>query len=245
MFRLGVVIPVYGRKFITEMVLDYYSNLNVEGVSVTYLVVASPGDPMYSVWKEYDRITNFYVVSASNKPLSDKFNYGVNMLSSNGFDAISVFGSDDLANANYIQEAARLVQRGYDFVSSTGIVFFDWKTGRAFYTGAMSVGACSFLSTRMIHVFKDSVFQPNRDCGVDSQFKHRCYLHGITRTSTIDVTPETPAMIVDIKTPGENVNNYEPMAHAFANRATSIDAKAFFDKYFPGIFNKFSHADYI
>lgn len=245
-FRLGVLIPVFGRVDITRVVLDHYLDIFVPDVEIKYLILSSPDDTDQYTWKRYLRDPRFYFASVPNKPLSDKFNAGINLLYSElKLDAVTVIGSDDLVTADFFSQGASLIRQGYDLASPSNIAFFDSDDHRMFFAHAMNIGAGSFVSTRVLDNFRGEMFVSGRNEGVDFQFVNRCFQYGITKYVKIHVDLNSDCMIVDVKKRGNNVHNYDALNLAFANRSIEIEPRSFFMKYFPESYNKLCYGCHI
>lgn len=77
-------------------------------------------------------VPGWHYVERPNQPLSDKWNAGSLALKDLSVDAMLIFGSDDLLNAEYINAAANLMIDGADYVMPTSI-YFCTPEGRGMY----------------------------------------------------------------------------------------------------------------
>ena len=143
--RLGILIALWQRPKLTRLVLGYWTQLQVPGVELVRVAVASPEDP-----KRVQRAKGFTVLQAPNEPLSDKWNAGLAYFEDQGVDAILIAGSDDLFCVGYVQNVCDLVQSGIDWVRLGSMYFLDLPTRRMVHMWHLNAGAGRVFSSRLL-----------------------------------------------------------------------------------------------
>lgn len=246
-FTLGIVIPVWKRPQVTSLVLDYYRRMSIPGIRLLFLIVYSPEDPFHDQWKGYGG-SNFLVHSFPNKPVSDKFNAGVAlMVNSLSLDAVTVFGSDDFVNEEYIKTACRLVQEGHQHISASGLYFYSVDDDDIFYSTCENVGGCSILDSDTVKkIYKNNPYPIGRDAGVDMSFRRRSKDRGVSRFASIFVSPKSTATMLDIKWVGNNINGYNSLHKAFGHKVIKENPEDYFRRYFDvGLYEKLREIRYV
>ncbi len=240
-FGLGIMIPLWRRPQLSRLVLDYYKTLEIPGIHISFLLVSSPEDPFHKKWKGYEG-KNIQVISVANDPVSDKWNTGIwNLLHNWDLNAISVFGSDDFANVEYITEGCRQISEGKDYVSADGFDLYSINDDELVrVSGCENVGACAFLSTDAIKKnFRGRPFPQGRNAGIDMGFRRRCLSAGIEKFGFIEVGGNNNATFVDVKWVGHNINGYGNLRKAFAPKSEKQNPVEYFDSFFSrSIYNK-------
>jgi hypothetical protein len=256
MFRLGIVIPTWGRPDLTKIVLNHYANMVVPRVFTRILAIYSPEDP-----HALNTVMNdVHWVGTKNNPVSDKWIYGMQSMNRkwrNELDAVMLVGSDDLVNESYVNEACSLIQSGREFVMPSGLHFYDTRTGRMFYTRASSIGAANVFSVKALDKMNWAPWQRGRDRGVDQNMARYMRRMKIINRGVVETDVHSGNILVDVKHSkraegvyvSENIWSYDKMYMAFRKSLIKVGAKVVFEGNFVGIWNQLlefrDNGDYI
>lgn len=156
---------IHGRPDLTEFVLRYWSGLEVPGVHFVRLAVHS-GEGV-----DLPVVDNWWWLYWPNEPLSEKFNAGMRELRFFNLDAVMVIGSDDLANAQYVEAAIEALEPTKRFnqlpaFASAGFCYFLDESGLNF-TLAKSVGAGRIIPRRTLDALNWLPWPKGADAGLD------------------------------------------------------------------------------
>lgn len=114
--KFVILTCLWKRESVSDLVLDYYSKLK-NGLKKSYnieldlVAVGSEGQSSESIVKNY----GFKYFEHPNKPVSQKWEYGVSKLRELEFDALIIVGSDDLIDARVIRRYVKALDEGYLF----------------------------------------------------------------------------------------------------------------------------------
>lgn len=146
--RIGILTTIWGRPELTELVINYYNDLDVPGVELVCLGVFSSDDSHTLITeKVWDR---WYGVEHPNQPLSDKWNHGMKEMREYDVDAVIIVGSDDLISVKYIQACAHCVSRAKQYVYLPGCYFLDLETQDCIWAYARRLGLGRCLSRSLL-----------------------------------------------------------------------------------------------
>ena len=200
-FRLGLLTALWRRPRLTAAVLDYYAGLSVPGVRLFPLAVRSAEDPEPTVlipeaWR---------YVTAPNRPLSMKWNAGMEALKNEGLDGVMIVGSDDLVTAEYFAEAARRIRAGSDLVLFDTMHVADAETGRAMVIKPRRLGGGRTLSASLLDSVGWRPWPDDRDRRLDGGMDRRLHLAGRgkhRKAESLVRADDTPgAVLLDVKSP--------------------------------------------
>lgn len=205
--RLGLLTTTWRRPELTRAVAAHTATLRVPGVELVPIAVWSPEDMLPSAdtpgW-EYVRFPNW--------PVSDKWNAGSRRARDLGVDALTIMGSDDLLNAEYLSLVAGMIRGGADYVMPTSLYFVDAETKAAFYaTGIGRVGGGRTFSRKLIDLCAGNLWEPGVSKNTDGANDRRLGFLGILKPdSTVDDMRAHGAALVGIKTK-RNEHSFEKM----------------------------------
>lgn len=127
-------------------------------------------------------------------------------------DGVLIVGSDDFCNAAYIYRGISMLENGHDFVSPSGIYFYDQPTGRACFLNTDGCGAGRFLSKRALEATDYAPWQPGRNDNVDHGQTIVLEAAGIQQ-SFLACTIDDDHALLDIKT-GDNIWAFDDVYYA-------------------------------
>lgn len=141
-----VVIPIWGRRHISQQAIDWYKSQGHEIV-----VVGSEGEISKSLAHDV-----FYV-EAPNHPLDAKFDIGIEFCKRFAPDMVSLVGSDDFITADYFRWAKTKIRSGFDLVGFLDFYLTDFKLNKIYYWGGYngkrrgeSIGAGRIFSKKIL-----------------------------------------------------------------------------------------------
>jgi len=148
--RIGLLTTIWGRPELTELVINYYNDLDVPGVDLLCVGVYSNDDdnPSFANSTIYDR---WHFEEYPNQPLSDKWNRGMLAMRDCDVDAVLIAGSDDLISVKYIQACAYCVKRAKQYIYLPGCYFLDLETMRCMWAWARRLGLGRCLSRSLLN----------------------------------------------------------------------------------------------
>jgi len=215
--KLAIVTALWKRPQVSNLVLDWYANLEISGIDLVRIAVASPEDD--TVWGNgfitHDLHTNGHFSSYNqwfwhsypNLPLSDKFNYGVRMAGNHDPDAVMIVGSDNLISPEYFKELKYYWAYGYGYTAPSGTYFFNGHECR-YVRSTVGCGAGRVLSKEILNKCNWQPYEAGADKYIETSMKNRIGAPDYM----IDVSPESGRYVVDIKTK-DNIHSYEKMAY--------------------------------
>ena len=93
-------------------------------------IVVDSDETNLSVFRN-SNIFNYY--NYTNKPVSNKWNYGLSLCKNLDFDYVFIIGSDDVIDEKLMFKYYELMESGYDYFGITDLYFLDSKTDKLFY----------------------------------------------------------------------------------------------------------------
>lgn len=151
-----VVIASHQRKAITEALIDklLQSHDNLRVVLVVSII---------DEFNHFKSLNNNRLAIAiwPNKPLGIKWQQGVNIAKKIGADPVIILGSDDELNTEFINNALKLLDQGYDFI---GLRQYRVKHNGTLYTfnyrPIMPIGGGRVYTAKMLKAFNWKLFEP-------------------------------------------------------------------------------------
>lgn len=170
--RLVYYTAMHGRQQTVKLCLEYTlavrEQLAQEGIELELI---------YGYTDQHD--ANFlsgypvHAYQAPNSPLWKKFHGGMELLAGMDYDAVCMFGSDDIADVAYYRAMAELC-RQYDYIGFTDIYFHDRVSKRSYYWPGYGVyrkgepsGAGKCYSRDVMERIDHKIFQPSVGKGID------------------------------------------------------------------------------
>lgn len=208
----GVLIPLWGRSELSTKVLAQWADTSPES-DLHLCCVLSPEDPDPPVVPD-----RFNIVFFPNDDMRAKWQAGLDSMRGQ-VDAVMVMGSDDVADAAYIDSAFRLCH-DTGAACSSSIVFCDPGTDRAFEARYRTVFAGAAYSAGLLDRMDWQLFTEADSPNPDHSTIHRVYRHGGSYTK-LGRLCDTGAALCDIKGPG-NVWGFEHVLRKAFSRRTLL-----------------------
>lgn len=228
MYRLAIVTTLWQRHALTKFVLDHYASLEISGVDKRLVAIGSlqSGDTLS---RDIALERGFAYVDAANSPLTEKWNAGVASLRDDDIDALVIVGSDDLLTRAYLERACDMISDGRDYVSATGLYFFEAHKRQALYTSdpTIRIGAGRVVSREALERLDYKLWPLRLDRAVDNSQHLHFAKHGFD-LSYLDTSRDSDAALVDIKTRA-NIWSFEQMKASVTS--TSVDSDEIFQRF--------------
>jgi hypothetical protein len=151
-----VVIATHQRVKITT---DLINNVIESHHNVRIVCVVSSLDE----FNHFKNLNNDRLAIAiwPNKPLGVKWQQGINIAKKIGADPVIILGSDDQLNPEFIDNALKLLDKGYDFI---GLRQYRVKHNGTLYTfnyrPIMPIGGGRVYTAKMLKAFNWKLFEP-------------------------------------------------------------------------------------
>lgn len=188
--KIVIYTCVWKRPELTRVILSYYSMLKRElagKIVLELLAVGSEGQES----RQLCQSCGFDYVEYQNKPLSDKWEYGINRCRDYNPDAVIIVGSDDLISQSLIEFYDRKLKEGLIFCGITDAYFWDLQTenmihwvGYSSKTDAVrwgettGMGRC--LSGPLLERLDFSIWpNSNKNRGLDGAMTQKLYKVGL------------------------------------------------------------------
>lgn len=112
-YKILILTCLWGREETSNFFLNYFSSMrnSLKYVELDILAVGSEGEKTKNLVEAY----NFKYVEYKNKPLSEKWQYGIECAREIEFDGLVILGSDDIINVRTMDNYAKLLQQGVLF----------------------------------------------------------------------------------------------------------------------------------
>lgn len=222
--RIGLLTAIWGRPRVTELVLDYYDT--IKGDLCIAIVSDEDPDPL----EEYET-TNFEVFAYPNKPLSNKWNYGMSMMKDWKPDAVIIVGSDDLITPKYIEACRYFLKHGAEYICLEGAYFFDAIKQRMCYGKARRLGLGRCLSRSLLERVDWNPWPNGLNSGLDGAMDEVLAPH-YPRIVRIEDPVELGLVGLDIKT-GENIWGYDSIRDNLV--VQDVDPEPVLREHFPTV----------
>lgn len=191
--KLVIVVPLWKRPVLTDVVLRHLSTIEVPGVNLSVLCIGSEGPAS-------EELAGRYGFEYHERPnvTSNKFNYGFALAREQEADAVMPLGSDDFLTAKYIED---LVGVGDPYVEAAGLYFFDYRTNMLVYLRCPGgVGCGRFISREVLDLIDWQPYQPDLYAGIDVTLTDQLVQKARIKSSKLDVyPPSTGRFILDVK----------------------------------------------
>lgn len=137
---IGVLTALWMRPAVSRAVLRYYAQFEAVRVAVR-----SQEDP-----EPCKKVKGWIYAEAPNRPLSNKWNAGLNIMKRHAVDAVMIVGSDDYVSRPYIDRAMEEIATGADLVHFDTLHALDADTGRLVRLQPRRMGAGRVISRRLL-----------------------------------------------------------------------------------------------
>ena len=171
-FEHVIVTPFYLRKNILEIFCEKIKELQ-EHHDIHVILI---GSNSFENEKQFVQSYGFDYLYHPNRPLSNKWNYGVLALKQLKFKKLVVLGSDDIISSNLFKRLSENIDYGCDMTGVLDIYFHDLEKNKTYYWSGYnsksprfkeSVGAGRFYSSKLIEEFKYMLWNNNLNSGLD------------------------------------------------------------------------------
>lgn len=205
--RIGILTCLWGRFDIFEIFAAGITRLSKEFDIVT-ICVGSEGERSRELCEKH----NIKYLGFPNRPLSNKFNAGMEAIQIFSPDYVMVLGSDDLISTPTMQRVYSLCEKGYDVIGFTDVWFYDTIKKQLLYwpgfgyrgdkADALRKGECiglgRTLSKNLLYKLNWNPWKSGVDKGLDWWMTQKIKKLNIT-PRTINLRSEN-LFAVDIKT---------------------------------------------
>jgi len=209
-FRVGVLTCIWQRHELFTAFADHWEYLNSRFKNVEFVFVAVGSEGKSS--KDICDTTLFEYHHYPNRPLSNKWNYGSNILRYKNIDAAIFLGSDDFICEDTLQRLLQNVSDGYDFVGlqdcyllnvpTKELVYFNgYDKGRSGET--VGIGRC--LSADLLKALSYSPWRSGLNCRLDGSMQRK--LRRISYSKMSFKCRHIDGFAVDVKT-GVNITPF-------------------------------------
>ena len=160
--RLAILTALWGRPEVSGPCLAHAADhlrpaLASRGDELLLQAVGSKADERDAFGTDPEALalaSGWGYADAPNRPVSSKWNAGMEALRDRRPDAVVILGSDDVCSVGYLMEAMRRLDDGAAFVLSDRIVFAESAggrlTGRAFWGRFARLGGGRVLSASLL-----------------------------------------------------------------------------------------------
>lgn len=240
--RLMIVTAIYGRPTLTEKVLRYYAELDLDGFELDLVAVRSPEDE-----EPTPDVDGWRYIEAPNLPLGAKWNTVLPEFEKSKAEALMIVGSDDLVSRSYFDLAYGALRKGANVVASHDLCIYRDDT--VYLCEASRPGAGKILDRRTITELGGALFDAAINRFLDSSLIHRLLQVRGVSYYTARMNRDRSYAILDVKTGGRNMWSLkgpeknggmflvnEEDGHSLRIARTSIIPTAtFFSDYFPTV----------
>lgn len=192
--KIVIYTCVWKRPELTKIVLSYYDQLKQDlsdRIDIQLIAVGSEGDR--SRW--LCESCGFNYIEYQNKPLSDKWEYGINRCRDYDPDAVIIVGSDDLISRSLIEFYDKQLKEGLVFGGILDAYILDLESEQMIYWPGYNikvdvvnninrlgetagVGRC--LSRALLEKLDFSIWSRlNKDRGLDGAMTQKLYQYGL------------------------------------------------------------------
>jgi hypothetical protein len=127
MRKLCIIIPIWGRDWLTNHLLNYYYQFDDSRTEYMIVVVGSEG-------KKSERLARgLTYINRGNEPLDRKYDEGFLYCKQFNPDAVTLIGSDDFITQNYFEWALDHVKRGTHYVGLKDFHLVDTGSNQIHY----------------------------------------------------------------------------------------------------------------
>lgn len=213
--RLGYVTAMWGRPQLTGKVFRAVADLRRRLAPALDLVPAVCGSEGARS-RQLAEDCGFMYVERPNEPLGAKWNAALDLLRTREVAGVCVFGSDDLANAAYVEALRAAIAAGCGLAGLTSLYFLDGPRGRLLHwrgypaDAGRTVGAGRFIHARILDALDWKLWPDAYNRGLDGAMQARLAAAG---HDTFHILPcgDGGPVVMDIKGQG-GMNTFESMA---------------------------------
>ena len=180
LFKITILTCVWKRPELTQCVLSYYQKLKEElkeEFEINLLAIGSEGKKSKIACQN----SGFDYVEYQNKPLSDKWEIGINECKKYESDAVIIVGSDDLLSRETIQFLSKKIKEGQLVVGLKDMYLYDSSLMKLYHwqgyendpkqsmnRGLESIGMGRCISRKLLEKLDYSIWKDMKiDKGLD------------------------------------------------------------------------------
>jgi len=126
--KIGILTAMWRRPEIFRIFAEGVNRLREE-FDIVPVAVGSEKEKSMKLCREYE----FLYLERPNKPLSKKFNEGLEVFRTYPVDYVVVLGSDDLISNSFLRAYMPHMERGEDLIGVLDIYFYEIGKGRLSY----------------------------------------------------------------------------------------------------------------
>ena len=170
--KIGILTAAYKRKELTSHYCKHLSHLQEifkNEIDMTSVVVDS-----YRINEKAVIENNQIYFSRRNKPVSNKFNYGMNYYRDKKIDGVIILGSDNFMCEKLFKKYIKIIRNNYDLIGVLDSFMYDSITDKMFYFPGYtnmrhgeSVGAGRMLSSKLLEKLKYTPWDMGLNKGLD------------------------------------------------------------------------------
>jgi len=228
LYNIGILTALWGRHEVADIVLRYYSEMEIEGLRLHRVAVGSEGDVTHYLAES----NNWHYTEAPNEPLSDKWNAGMAKMKGH-VDAVLIVGSDDLLSEKTIRMLVAEWENGADVVGLEDLYYYDLPKDAVYYSRRSHPGAGMLIGASPLTRLSWQPWPSGLFKRLDGQLINRLTTDAYPcKTRYIDKCSDKEAVLVDIKT-DTNMWSVEDMAR-MTGRVDRVPNEEL-DKTFPGL----------
>jgi len=212
-YDIIVVTPFYKRENIFKIFLKHLKKNKEDGINLHAILI---GSNSIENEKEIVESYGFEYVYFKNKPLSNKWNYGVSLLKKYDFKYLVVLGSDDIISTNLLNRLIKIMDNNnYDVCGLKDIYFYDindnigvhWtgyneKSGRLGET----VGSGRFYTKKLIEYLNYKLWDDNKNNGLDINIFNK--IKNIKKFNIYTTQIINNEYLIDIKGGDEQITSF-------------------------------------
>ena len=171
MFKITILTCVWKRPELTKCVLEYYRDLKEilkKEVHIDLLAIGSEGNESKILCEK----SGFDYVESKNKPLSDKWEIGINSCKKYDSDAVVIVGSDDLLSIETLLFLVGKIREGLLLVGLKDMYLYDsilrklyhWQgyandSKQSMNRGLESIGMGRCISKKLLELVNYSIWK--------------------------------------------------------------------------------------
>lgn len=170
--KIGILTAAYKRKELTSHYckhLSYLQEIFKNEIDMTSVVVDS-----YRINEKAVIENNQIYFSRRNKPVSNKFNYGMNYFANKKIDGVIILGSDNFMCDNLLKKYIKVIRNKYDLTGVLDSKVYDSITDKTYYFKGYTnkrhgetLGAGRMISSKLLESLKYTPWDNGLNKGLD------------------------------------------------------------------------------
>ncbi len=218
--KLAIITALHERYKLTRLFLDYYQNLDIEGVELGLFCTCTTDEhKMHNLVSEYPE---WQVSTAENMPLTRKFAANMPNVKDWKPDALMIMGSDDFASVGYIERAIKRIDQ-HQYIGNSLVHYINLGTDQMIMQSDLygrPIGAGRMLSRSLLDRMKWNLWLDDETTGLDKSMAQHLAYHGVepvmmSQHGLLDCKELTPYGHSANRTAWETVRRWphEPVEH--------------------------------